>query len=256
MRAANMQALTNDVKRKYPGVTVYGIGDAAHKLSPSGHNEDDTPGSKPELEDADRNPEHRAIDIMLGSSFTRASADSLVAALLADPSARSRMYYIIWNGYEWSRSSGWVKKKYYGSDQHTDHVHVSGWAADDENAAGWPAVNGPQPQEVILFCGKDEKNGYVWLLQRRLNKIAIVNPPLVEDWEYGIKTAAAVKALGWGDGNYFGPGEASVLEDKLLEKKIQDALKNFVPSIPPTIPASPGLGVGGKFVAVIESVSQ
>ncbi|MEU5938633.1 hypothetical protein ABZ807_05495 [Micromonospora sp. NPDC047548] len=139
-RAANMQALTDDVKREYPGVVVYGIGDDAHKLRPSGHNEDDTPGSRPELEDSDNRPEHRAIDIMIGPKFTKADADALVARLLADPKARARLYYIIWNGYQWSRSSGWKKTKYNGSDQHTDHVHASGWATDDENTAGWPAV--------------------------------------------------------------------------------------------------------------------
>jgi len=141
-RAANMQALTDDVKRRWPGVVVYGIGDTAHQSRASGHNEDDTPGSKPELEDSDNRPEHRAIDVMLGPAFTRADADALVARLVADPAARARLYYVIWNGYIWSRSNGWRKTKYTGSDQHTDHVHASGWAADDENTASWPAVAG------------------------------------------------------------------------------------------------------------------
>ncbi|MCG5460857.1 hypothetical protein MED01_004283 [Micromonospora sp. MED01] len=139
-RAANMQALTADVRREWPGVVVYGIGDDAHKKSKSGHNEDDTPGSKPELEDSDSRPEHRAVDIMLGKAFIKADADALVARLLADPKARARLFYIIWNGYIWSRSNGWKKTKYTGSDQHRDHVHASGWAADDENTASWPAV--------------------------------------------------------------------------------------------------------------------
>ena len=142
MRARNMQALTDAAQRRHPGVVIYGIGDAAHRLHASGHNEDDTPGSLAELSDSDSNPEHRAIDLMLGSAFSKADAEAFVAALLADPAARARLYYIIWNGHIWSRSSGWVRKVYTGSDQHTDHVHVSGWAADDENAAGWPAVEG------------------------------------------------------------------------------------------------------------------
>lgn len=139
-RAANMQALTNDVKREFPGVVVYGIGDKAHQARESGHNEDDTPGSKPELEDSDNRPEHRAIDIMLGPAFSKADADALVARLLADPKARARLYYVIWNGYIWSRSNGWKKTRYTGSDQHRDHVHGSGWAANDEDATSWPAV--------------------------------------------------------------------------------------------------------------------
>ncbi|MDG4809947.1 hypothetical protein O7634_24615 [Micromonospora sp. WMMD1120] len=139
-RAANMQALTNDVKREFPGVVVYGIGDAAHKLRASDHNEDDTTGSRAAQSDPDGRAEHRAIDIMLGKAFTKADADALVARLVADPRARGRIYYVIWNGYIWSRSNGWRKTKYTGSDQHTDHIHVSGWAADDENTASWPAV--------------------------------------------------------------------------------------------------------------------
>ncbi|MGA5306523.1 hypothetical protein [Micromonospora taraxaci] len=139
-RAANMQALTNDVKRQWPGVVVYGIGDTAHKTRPSGHNEDDTKGSKPELEDSDNRPEHRAIDIMIGKAFTKVDADALVARLVSDPKARARLYYVIWDGYIWSRSNGWRKTRYTGSDQHRDHVHGSGWAADDENTASWPAV--------------------------------------------------------------------------------------------------------------------
>lgn len=142
MRAANMQALTNDVKAEYPGVVVYGIGDEAHKRQTSGHNEDDTPGVSAELQDDDNIPEHRAIDIMLGTAFTAAQAEALVQRLLADPAARARLYYIIWNGHIWSRSTGWSRRDYTGSDKHTNHVHVSGWAADDENASGWPAVHG------------------------------------------------------------------------------------------------------------------
>jgi len=142
-RAANMQALTDDVKRQWPGVVVYGIGDTAHKARASDHNEDDTSGSKAAQSDPDGRPEHRAIDIMVRGPFTKAAADALVARLVADPKARARLFYIIWNGYIWSRSSGWKKTKYTGSDQHTDHVHASGWAADDENTASWPAVAVP-----------------------------------------------------------------------------------------------------------------
>ncbi|MGA4726300.1 hypothetical protein ACPB67_02670 [Micromonospora taraxaci] len=142
-RAANMQALTNDVKRAFPGVVVYGIGDKAHQSRASDHNEDDTSGSRAAQSDPDGHPEHRAIDIMLGPKFTKADADALVVRLVADPKARARLYYVIWDGYIWSRSNGWKKTKYTGSDQHRDHVHGSGWAADDENTASWPAVAKP-----------------------------------------------------------------------------------------------------------------
>ncbi|MET7867990.1 hypothetical protein [Micromonospora taraxaci] len=138
-RAANMQALTNDVRREWPGVVVYGIGDKAHQSRASDHNEDDTPGSKAAQSDPDGRPEHRAIDIMIGPKFTKADADALVKRVLADPKARGRLYGVIWHGSQWWRSTGWVRQAR-TSDPHNDHVHFSGLAADDENTASWPAV--------------------------------------------------------------------------------------------------------------------
>lgn len=149
MRAKNMQALTDAIKRRYPGVVIYGIGDAAHKLTVSGHNEDDTPGVRAELQDTDTVPEHRAIDVMLGTAFKKADADALVSTLVGNPIARARLYYIIFYGYIWSRSHGWVRRAYGGSDPHTNHVHISGWSSDDENAADWPMVGTmPVPKPI------------------------------------------------------------------------------------------------------------
>jgi hypothetical protein len=102
MRSKNMQVLTDDVKQRHPGVVIYGIGDDAHKKRRSGHNEDDTPGSLPEREDADNKPEHRAIDIMIGPKFTKTQA-----------------------------------KKPFDGDDHSNHVHASGDPDDDENTAHW-----------------------------------------------------------------------------------------------------------------------
>lgn len=146
MRSLNMQKLTAELKAEFPGVTIYGIGDAAHRLHPSGHNEDDTPGSLAELQDADHNPEHRAIDVMIGPAFNANDADRLVSHLITK--MRNRLYYIIWNGHIWSRSSGWVRRVYTGTDKHTNHVHISGWAADDENGDTWFPV--PEPVRSIM----------------------------------------------------------------------------------------------------------
>jgi len=185
-----MQALTNDLQREFPGVVIYGIGDAAHKLHASGHNEDDTPGSKAELQDADTIPEHRAIDVMLGSAFNKSDGDRLVSKLLADPAARARLYYIIWYGSEWSRSNGWAKIPYTGTDKHTNHVHLSGWASDDANTSGWPAVSDGGGNE--LFCKKGDQGEAVKALQVRLNNLGF-NPGTI-DGDYGSGTTAALKA--------------------------------------------------------------
>lgn len=157
MRAKNMQALTDDTKRRHPGVVIYGVGDDAHKLRYSDHNEDDTEGSKAPQSDADNVPEHRAIDVMLGAAFSKAQALAYIADLLADPAALKRLYYLIFNGSIWSRSNNWVRQDFDG-DPHTDHIHVSGWAADDENAAPWPAVYGGDmatPREIWTHDLKD-----------------------------------------------------------------------------------------------------
>lgn len=141
MRSLSMQSLTDATKRRHPGIVIYGKGDAAHALRVSGHNEDDTPGVRAEMSDADNVPEHRAIDLMLGPAFTRAQAYAWIDDVLADPAALKRLIYIIFDGHIWSRSHGWVKREFDGDD-HGDHIHASGDAEDDENAAGWPAVEG------------------------------------------------------------------------------------------------------------------
>lgn len=220
MRAKNMQALTNDTKSEHPGVTVYGIGDEAHKTHPSDHNEDDTPGSKPAQTDGDSTPEHRAIDVMIGSAFTKADADEYVANLLADPAARARLQNIIWNRSIWSRSNGWKRQDYTGSDPHTNHVHVSGYAPDDENGASWPAVHGGGD---TMFANYGETNTKVLALQHLIvragGSIGTVNGQPDYDSNYGANTANGLRAvLGYGDGKTYGPKEYADLFVKVAKK--------------------------------------
>lgn len=168
MRARNMQALTDSTARRHPGVVIYGKGDAAHALRYSDHNEDDTPGSLAAQSDADTVPEHRAIDIMLGSAFTATQARQFVDGLLGDPAALRRLKYIIFDGSIWSRSNGWARADYTGDDQHTDHVHVSGDAADDENAATWPAVDKGGITMFLAECKVGDSGPHVKFLQYSL----------------------------------------------------------------------------------------
>lgn len=136
VEAANMRALRADIKAERPGATIYGIGDAAHQNAPSDHNADDTAGSNAAQSDADTRAEWRALDVMLTAAFTAADAAALVTALIGS----SRLVYVIYDRTIWSASSGWAPRRYGGSDPHTNHVHISGRAGDDENASGWPAV--------------------------------------------------------------------------------------------------------------------
>ena len=186
-----MQALTDAIKRRWPGVIIYGIGNKEHQESPSDHNEDDTPGSNPAQTDADSNPEHRAIDVMLGPAFTKADGDALVAALLADPAARARLHNIIWYRGIWSRSWGWTRRDYTGSNPHTDHPHISGHAADDENPAGWPAVD--NGGEDTLFSRKGATNDPATkALQVDLKNLGFYKGEI--DGDYGSGTQAALRA--------------------------------------------------------------
>ena len=143
MRSKNMQVLTDEVKALHPGVVVYGIGDKAHQLETSDHNEDDTPGSNPEQTDADNIPEHRAIDVMIGPNFTKLDAEHFVASLVFSEKNRPRLRYVIWNGCIWSSRNNFKESTYTGKNKHTDHVHVSGLAADDDNEASWNLVEVP-----------------------------------------------------------------------------------------------------------------
>lgn len=116
------------------------IGDRAHQQSTSGHNPDDTPGVKAEYSDSDSKPEVRAIDVDADLRDPKINMLKVIQAILADPNALKRLRYIIFNRVIWSRTTGWQPRVYTGSNPHDKHAHFSGNPADDENAAGWPAV--------------------------------------------------------------------------------------------------------------------
>ncbi len=222
MRSRNMQRLTDQLHARYPGMTIYGIGDAAHKRSPSGHNEDDTPGSLPEDQDADSKPEHRAIDAMIRGAFTRAAAWALVTALVTLPVNRARLLYVIFEGWIWRRNGGWKREKYTGSNQHFDHPHVSGEADDDENTADW-VLDIPAPQQVQrrgkrMFLIHKRSGGVVWF--------ALVGETTFREWKHNelIKTAA-----GNVDGQSYANELAQLVGDSDEKTEIvYDAIKAMV----------------------------
>lgn len=169
-RATNLQVLTNQLKARYPGIVIYGIGDAAHKLSPSSHNEDDTSGSKPDQQDADNNPEHRGIDAMLGGSFSRGEAYSVVSKLVNRPRNRDRLTYVIFDGGIWSanNSPAWSWRQFL-TDPHRDHPHINGRASNDEDGSLWDlddaqvaAPAAQQEEEMLFFASNPDGNGPRW----------------------------------------------------------------------------------------------
>lgn len=144
MRTRSMTALTVDIQREWPGATVWGKGDLAHQASPSDHNEDDTPGSRPEQTDADNVPEHRALDIPMLGPITMATLRVLRDRLISRPANRVRLRYVILEQTIWRKRNGWVPEVYDG--EYHDHLHVSQDVADDENGAGWDISELEPPQ--------------------------------------------------------------------------------------------------------------
>lgn len=133
----SIQTLEDQGRRTYPGIVIYDVGDEAHAEGTSGHNHDDKPGVKAEDQDSDSKPEVRALDFMRGAKFSAAQAAQLFEDLTRRPENQARLLYVIYNRRIRSRSDGWKDRAYTGSNPHTDHVHVSGRAEDDENTKPW-----------------------------------------------------------------------------------------------------------------------
>ncbi len=137
-----IQPLFDAFNQRFPGrgkASDGSIGDFEHTKTKSGHNPDDTAGSKPEREDADSKPEVRAADVT--SALPGVSMWDVVQAVLLGPRDElDRLIYIICNGYIWQKANGWRMEKYYGDDQHFGHAHFSGDPASDEDGRPWTAV--------------------------------------------------------------------------------------------------------------------
>lgn len=205
------------------------IGDAAHRLSVSSHNPDDTVGSKSEYTDADNVPEVRGLDIdaNLNADFT---AQDIVDAIVASPD-RDRLKYMIYNRKIYSKSRSFVPVAYTGSDPHTGHIHFSGDPASDDDDSPWTSVLRLGGGSAQLFCKKGETGEHVKYLQGRLKNLGF--DPGAIDGAYGDGTSGALKkAMEAVDstlsGDFFGWAQAIYLDRLWTEK--------FAPK-PPAIPA-------------------
>lgn len=111
------------------------IGDTAHQSSTSGHNPDDTAGSKPEWNgDPDTIAEVRAFDMDADLRESGTTAQMLVDHLRKLPGLSNVFRYIIYNRKIYHSSDGFKPADYTGSNPHTAHIHFSGaytQSADD-----------------------------------------------------------------------------------------------------------------------------
>jgi len=103
------------------------IGDAAHQAETSGHNPDDTAGSRAEWNgDPDSTPEVRAWDMDSDLRSPGVTAQQVVDHIRHLPSVSSVLRYMIYNRKIYKASNGWAAEDYTGPSAHTEHIHFSG----------------------------------------------------------------------------------------------------------------------------------
>jgi len=118
--AHNLAVRKQHVIDKWPGTTVYTIGDTSHQSGQSDHNCDS------------RDIVH-ALDVMTYSDLDK--GQEVVDWCMSE---RGDLEYVIFNRTIRSRSYGWEPRDYTGSDPHTDHVHISG----RHNGTGYCSATG------------------------------------------------------------------------------------------------------------------
>jgi hypothetical protein len=133
-----LQHLRNEVNYTFPNRSKASdgtIGDLAHMAETSGHNPDDTAGSKAEYNDHDGIPEVRAWDCT--SDFgDGVDAQDVVDHLRSLRGLSSVIRYMIYNRKMYQASNGWKAEAYTGPSAHTEHIHFSGartQASDNNN---------------------------------------------------------------------------------------------------------------------------
>jgi hypothetical protein len=102
-------------------------GDAAHKLETSGHNADDTAGSKAEWNgDPDNIPEVRAEDIDSDLRDPEVNAQQLVDHVRKLPGIADVLRYIIYWEKMYHERDHFEPTDYNGKNKHHEHIHFSG----------------------------------------------------------------------------------------------------------------------------------
>ncbi len=173
--APSLDALRDEVDARWPNRSTVSdgtIGDAAHSARVSQHNPNDDPN------DAVPDGAVTAIDITSTNATLR---DAVLEAAIGD----DRVWYVINRGHIWSRTHGWAKQDYDGSNPHNGHIHISlrqtGSAVKDRSSWGIrksaPAPKPepkPEPSEQrIAKLSPRTKPGKRWRQVRVLQRLLI-----------------------------------------------------------------------------------
>lgn len=137
VRTKNLDNLMRQFNARFPNRDRRSdgwIGDDAHMAHTSGHNPDDTPGSKPAWDgDSDNLPEVRDQDIDSDLGEPGTDMDDVVAHLIDLPHFTAVCRYLIWDRHWWHSRDGFVKRPF-GGDPHIEHLHFEGaWSQAADN---------------------------------------------------------------------------------------------------------------------------
>lgn len=172
--------LRAQLRKKYPGVVIYWIGDDDHKGRVSDHN--------PE---ADGSVD--AIDIMIGPHFTKRDAQNLFTVL--HEHMDWRLANVIYDRHIFSTTVHPGVIRNFDGDPHTDHIHISRNDKSEKNTDPWIIESEARHMEMSkIICSlpvlkkgdRDpiENTRHVWRLQRILG--------VTDDGVYGNETEAAL----------------------------------------------------------------
>lgn len=131
----NLRSQVNDRWRQRDHESDGTIGDTAHMAETSGHNPDDTAGSRAAWNgDGDATPEVRAWDMDSDLGEPGTTAQMVVDHIRALPGISSVLRYMIFNRKIYHERANFGPAAYDGPSAHTEHIHFEGaWSQAADN---------------------------------------------------------------------------------------------------------------------------
>lgn len=214
------------------------IGDSDHASSSSDHNPDET-GATP-FEDADNINEVHAIDVtakLNKPGWTMQKAVDIIVDRHAN-GRDNRLQNVIYNGYIWSASWEWTKRKYTGKNQHKLHAHFGFkyTTAQERNTSSWGLLE--EGRMYVNLPRKGDSGESVRYWQYLMSRIKSLYPKenipnITVDGQYGPATAGLVKKL-WeilgGEGTFDGSYISGWLGMKMQEAFAYYSVKAKIPA--------------------------